>query len=215
MIYILNSRCSQSNDNCITVSSCNTKRRTINMTWNRRKNWKVRMGRRSSHLGDLKVSRSHLKRWKNITSMVQAVLHFTGTTHAKKSVCFRGVKLGEEGSWFGCFSMRGVSELAFLSGRQNSECYTQTLTNDLLPFANSMHHDGWTFQQDNASIHTSRHTNQWFKDKQNHGNGLGSKVNRPQPDWKSLGHAFQSFLPINASIPIRGWLEILYCWWMV
>ena len=66
---------------------------------------------------------------------------------------------------WGDFSMRGVSEQAFLSGRQNSECYNRILTDYRLPFGSSMNYDGWTFQKDNASIHTSGHTTQWFKDR--------------------------------------------------
>ena len=63
---------------------------------------------------------------------------------------------------WGAFSERGTSTLAIISGRQNSTKYIATLENYLLPFAEEMHSNGSQFQQDNASIHTSKLTDSWF-----------------------------------------------------
>ncbi|RHZ16699.1 hypothetical protein DYB31_004309, partial [Aphanomyces astaci] len=57
--------------------------------------------------------------------------------------------------WAG-FSSKGLTEVAVLEGRQNSFVYSYTLTNYLMPFAHASHPDGYVFQQDNASIHTSQ-----------------------------------------------------------
>ena len=60
------------------------------------------------------------------------------------------------------FSERGTSNLAIISGMQNSTKYIATLENYLLPFAEELYGNGWQFQQDNASIHTSKLTDSWF-----------------------------------------------------
>ena len=62
------------------------------------------------------------------------------------------------------FSAQGKSRIAFLKSRYNSGKYIQTLENYLIPLCDEFHEVGYTFQHDNASIHTSRQTNQWFQD---------------------------------------------------
>ncbi|GMF55032.1 unnamed protein product [Phytophthora fragariaefolia] len=56
----------------------------------------------------------------------------------------------------------GKTEIAFLEGRQNSECYTKTLDGYLTPFLEYLRENHGIsrpiFQQDNASIHESRFT---------------------------------------------------------
>lgn len=64
--------------------------------------------------------------------------------------------------WFGGFSELGTSNLAILSGKQNSTKFIATLEKYLLPFAEEMHSNGRQFQQDNASIDTSRLKDSWF-----------------------------------------------------
>ncbi|KAF0701970.1 hypothetical protein AaE_016204 [Aphanomyces astaci] len=63
---------------------------------------------------------------------------------------------------WGAFSNDGKSELAFLQGKQNSIKYCETLTTYLLPFLATVRAKNVgksvVFQQDNASIHVSRHT---------------------------------------------------------
>ncbi|POM74367.1 transposable element Tc3 Transposase [Phytophthora palmivora] len=56
----------------------------------------------------------------------------------------------------------GKTEIAFLEGRQNSECYTKTLGNYLTAFLDTLHENhGFLrpiFQQDNAASHESKFT---------------------------------------------------------
>lgn len=62
---------------------------------------------------------------------------------------------------WGAFSRDGQLELKFLRGTQASKDYVATLQSHLLPKFESR----WQiFQQDNAAIHTSRITKQWFID---------------------------------------------------
>ena len=56
------------------------------------------------------------------------------------------------------------SELAFLKGIQSSENYIETLKNNYLPFVDRFPEENFTFQQDNASILTSKKTKKWFQD---------------------------------------------------
>ncbi|KAH9114828.1 hypothetical protein LEN26_013015, partial [Aphanomyces euteiches] len=63
--------------------------------------------------------------------------------------------------WAG-FSSKGLTEVAFLEGRQDSSAYCDTLSNYLMPFVHANHMNGFVFQQDNASIHTSFETKSFF-----------------------------------------------------
>nr|CCA27938.1 protein Y6B3B.8 putative [Albugo laibachii Nc14] len=63
---------------------------------------------------------------------------------------------------WGAFSAKGKSRLAILQGKQNSEANVRTLQQHLLPFVQQKHPHGFTSQQDNASIHRSRYTMNWF-----------------------------------------------------
>ena len=53
------------------------------------------------------------------------------------------------------FVFNGTTDVAFLSGRQKSVDYQQTLKDFLLPVSKTIAGDNWLFQQDGASIHTS------------------------------------------------------------
>ncbi|GMF43391.1 unnamed protein product [Phytophthora fragariaefolia] len=63
--------------------------------------------------------------------------------------------------WAG-MSANGKTDIAFLEGRQDSACYTQTLDNYMAPFIENLRENhgirNLIFQQDNASIHESRFT---------------------------------------------------------
>ncbi|KAL3666445.1 hypothetical protein V7S43_019056 [Phytophthora oleae] len=56
----------------------------------------------------------------------------------------------------------GKTDIAFLEGRQDSKCYTDTLDSYLAPFLQNLRENHGIpnpiFQQDNASIHESRFT---------------------------------------------------------
>uniref|UniRef100_A0A8R1DZB7 DDE_3 domain-containing protein n=1 Tax=Caenorhabditis japonica TaxID=281687 RepID=A0A8R1DZB7_CAEJA len=56
-------------------------------------------------------------------------------------------------------------ELAFTTCRMNSADYQDVLQNHLLPFRRRFNRLPFTFQQDNANIHVSRSTLDWFQSK--------------------------------------------------
>jgi len=64
----------------------------------------------------------------------------------------------------GDFSSKSKAELRVLESRQDSYDYVTTLSDYLLPFAHANYRYDFVFQQDNASIHTSRETSEWFSD---------------------------------------------------
>lgn len=59
--------------------------------------------------------------------------------------------------WAG-ISLKGRTELFMTEGTINSQVYTKILTEKLLPFTKEHYKRGFIFQQDNASIHTSKVT---------------------------------------------------------
>ena len=58
----------------------------------------------------------------------------------------------------GAMAACGLSELAILEDKQDSEKYIYTLSEYLLPFAHLDFGIDFIFQQDNAPIHTSKTT---------------------------------------------------------
>lgn len=66
--------------------------------------------------------------------------------------------------WAGiCFN--GTTDIAFLDTSLNSEGYQEVLDHYLVPVFYEMCGTNGIFQQDNAPIHTSTSTKQWFSDK--------------------------------------------------
>jgi transposase len=63
---------------------------------------------------------------------------------------------------WGAFCAQGKSELVFLEGKQDSQAYIWTLSEHLLPFIDLKYGRDCIFQQDNASIHSSRATKDFF-----------------------------------------------------
>uniref|UniRef100_A0A1I7XEJ8 DDE_3 domain-containing protein n=1 Tax=Heterorhabditis bacteriophora TaxID=37862 RepID=A0A1I7XEJ8_HETBA len=72
---------------------------------------------------------------------------------------------------FGCgslmewaaFSSFGALELVLISTKTNSVGYKQVLENHLLPYYNRFPQKNFIFQQDNAAIHVSCSTKDWFR----------------------------------------------------
>ncbi|CAK9796279.1 Transposable element Tc3 transposase [Anthophora plagiata] len=65
---------------------------------------------------------------------------------------------------WGAFHTNGMLKLAFPSKKMNSDEYISILQNNLLPFLQENNTINWSFQQDNASIHTSRKVIAWFEE---------------------------------------------------
>ena len=65
--------------------------------------------------------------------------------------------------------------------------YQAVLENFLLPFMDRWPEIDFVYQQDNAAIHVSNSTKQWFIG-HNIETGLARKKSRPQPYKKSLGY---------------------------
>lgn len=66
--------------------------------------------------------------------------------------------------WDG-FSMYGKTILAKVGTKMNSQNYTDMLEHVLISFMEENMKNDAIFQQDNASIHVSRHSRGWFKEK--------------------------------------------------
>ncbi|KAG3252027.1 hypothetical protein PI124_g3373 [Phytophthora idaei] len=65
---------------------------------------------------------------------------------------------------WGSFRAAGRSKLAVLEGRQASEHYIHTVSEYMLPFAHLHYGLDYIYQQDNASIHRSRLTKEFFEE---------------------------------------------------
>ena len=66
--------------------------------------------------------------------------------------------------WAG-ISHEGLTDPAFLQGKQKSADYIKVLENNLLPFAERMCGANYVFQQDNTPIHTSKLTRTFFQER--------------------------------------------------
>ena len=76
-------------------------------------------------------------------------------------ICSRRVQGGGSVMVWGCYGFGGL-RTAFVSGRMNSADYVEMLAAEFLPFSSDLGGPNWQFQQDNAPIHTSAETRQWF-----------------------------------------------------
>ncbi|OQS03934.1 hypothetical protein THRCLA_21025 [Thraustotheca clavata] len=65
---------------------------------------------------------------------------------------------GDSGMVWGGIWSNGKTKLAFLNGTQNSIAYTKTLSDYLLPAVRHYFGEDFLFQQNNASVHTSKYT---------------------------------------------------------
>lgn len=62
------------------------------------------------------------------------------------------------------FSYSGKTPICYISTRMNSVNYTDLLESELIPFMDDFMGADSIFQQDNASIHASKHTKEWLVD---------------------------------------------------
>ena len=64
---------------------------------------------------------------------------------------------------WGCINVQGVGCLSKIDGKLNGERYIDILENSLIPTTHMLTIlDGWIFQQDNATCHTSWLVKEWF-----------------------------------------------------
>jgi len=61
------------------------------------------------------------------------------------------------------FSFNQQVPLRFMLTKSKSEDYTRLLKDVLIEFGHNFHDDDYVFQLDNAPIHRSRHTKEWFR----------------------------------------------------
>lgn len=66
---------------------------------------------------------------------------------------------------WGAFCSRGTLPVSFTSSKMNSNDFISVLDTNLLPFIRRFRRKKYTFQLDNASIHTSSTTSRWFSAK--------------------------------------------------
>ena len=138
----------------------------------------------------------------------------------KKDCVQSAVKHGGGGIMvWGCINARGVGILSKVDGRLNGEAYIEILENALIPTTHMLAiPNGWIFQQDNATCHTSRLVNDWFAEEnitvidwpaqspdlnpiENHCDQLKTLVQEQNPTnrkelWTVVKAAWQS-LPLN------------------
>jgi hypothetical protein len=87
---------------------------------------------------------------------------------AAPRVCMRRNFGGGSLMTWGGFSLQGTTNLAFVESTQKAVDHCETLEGHLLPHLHAYFYrrnaiDAW-FQQDNASIHTAKYTQDWLKE---------------------------------------------------
>uniref|UniRef100_A0A1I7XHA1 DDE_3 domain-containing protein n=1 Tax=Heterorhabditis bacteriophora TaxID=37862 RepID=A0A1I7XHA1_HETBA len=83
-------------------------------------------------------------------------------TKERRSFSTRNFGCGSLMEW-AAFSSFGALELVLISTKTNSVGYKQVLENHLLPYYNRFPQKNFIFQQDNAAIHVSCSTKDWFR----------------------------------------------------
>lgn len=76
----------------------------------------------------------------------------------------RNFKGGSLMTW-AAFGYKARSPICFITHKMNAENYIDLLDNVLIDFAEENYGNNFTFQQDNAAIHTARKTKQFLEDK--------------------------------------------------
>ena len=66
---------------------------------------------------------------------------------------------------WGAFCSRGTLPVSFTSSKMESDDFISVLDTNLFPFIRRFRPKKYTFQLDNASIHTSSATSRWFSEK--------------------------------------------------
>lgn len=61
-----------------------------------------------------------------------------------------------------CFGFNGISDIAFICGRQMAKNDQNKLDEHILPIAEDIGGPEWIFQQYRASMHQAHSTGQWF-----------------------------------------------------
>jgi transposase len=88
--------------------------------------------------------------------------HYWHDIRQEKQYLSRRVQGGGSVMVWAAFGYKGVTDIVFIDGRMNSGKYQELLRLQLLPVAHNIGGQNWIFQQDNASIHCSRSTKNWF-----------------------------------------------------
>jgi hypothetical protein len=102
---------------------------------------------------------------------------------------------------WGGFWADGTTALAFLDGTQDSHAYIYTLSEYLLPAAHRCFGTDYTFQQDNASIHSSKATKAFLDEHVGKVMSWPAHVTRPQPHREYLGILRLQSIRRRASVP--------------
>ncbi|POM69989.1 Transposase, partial [Phytophthora palmivora] len=96
---------------------------------------------------------------KNGTLTAQTISRIIGGIYADHHENVSTVRLME-----GPVCAQGKTKIAFLTGRQNSEDYIYTVSEFLLPYAHLHYGTEFIYQQDGASIHTSKASLEFLQD---------------------------------------------------
>lgn len=109
--------------------------------------------------------------WQNIVFSDEKKFNLDGPDCSKKywrqvtqprRTCHRRVHGGGSVMVWAGFCYGGKTPMCFISTKMNAAMYVDLLDSELIEFAEQIYGDNWTFQQDNAPIHSAKHTKEFF-----------------------------------------------------
>ena len=118
----------------------------------------------------IKFAKSNLERdWKKVIFSDEATFELNPMPKVVRSKKGRPVRIAQNQynpkvMVWGCFSLRGIGKLVFVEGSVTSVKYVDILHMGLTGYKEDLKSGNYIFQQENAPVHTAKHSKRFFEE---------------------------------------------------